>query len=66
MTEPARFGKYSKTIRELQESVTYLGEALVRAVADERERCAKIAETCDVEGNHWRHDIAAAIRAVNQ
>lgn len=34
-------------------------EAAFRA---EREQCAKIAETCGIEGDHWRRDIAAAIR----
>lgn len=36
-------------------------EAEIRA--DERERCAKIAESCFVLDDHWRLDIATAIRA---
>jgi len=36
-------------------------EAAIRA--DERERCAKIAESCFVLDDHWRLDIATAIRA---
>ena len=31
----------------------------------ERERCARIAETCRVGGHNWRRDIAAAIRNSN-
>ena len=44
-----------------------LYETVARAATlVERERCAKIAETCGVEGDYWRRDIAAAIRAAEK
>jgi hypothetical protein len=35
---------------------------IAETIAAQREQCAKIAETCGVEGDNWRRDIAAAIR----
>ena len=39
------------------------GKALDRALAEERERCAKVAEKTPGAGRVLRQDIAAAIRA---
>lgn len=42
--------------------VERLRDAIAELTAERRERYAKIAESCQVEGDNWRRDIAAAIR----
>lgn len=47
MTEPARFGKYSKTIREMQEAIGFLERFTEREIAERDSKIVRLHHQLD-------------------